>query len=101
MMQILALLLVEAYSFSASIFIFMPVMENELNIKSLLVASKVQWPVYWLGTFLFDYIAFCIPFSLFIIFGIIFEVGSLTSNIYMIIIILLNFGVNLCFKFNL
>ena len=70
----LALLLVEAYAFTSSIFIYMPVMESELNIKSLLISSNVTWISYWFGTFLFDYIAYCLPFCLFIIFGIFFYV---------------------------
>jgi hypothetical protein len=50
--------LMQGYFIMATAFIHAPVYEKEKKIRALLNTRGVSWIVYWMGTFLFDFLVF-------------------------------------------
>jgi len=58
-----------AFCFNSSIFITLPVLEREYNLKYALNVMGCRELPYWIGTFAFDYSLYSIFVIIFVIFS--------------------------------
>ena len=83
-----------AYSCTLAVFCGSIVYEREKKLKYALNVMGCRTFPYWLGTFAFDYILFCVIASFFILFGVIFSLEVVSSYVGQWIVVLLTMGLS-------
>lgn len=81
-------------SFCSGMFIENPVIERSLKIRYLLNVSGLSQTIYWIGTFLFDYILFTLQSILLVYLVIKGELKAYTDNMGLFLTLLALFGVS-------
>lgn len=80
-------------SFCSGMFIENPVIERSLKIRYLLNVTGLNQTIYWIGTFLFDYILFTLQSLLLVYLVIKGELKAYTDNMGLFVTLLALFGV--------
>jgi hypothetical protein len=70
-----------------------------MKIRHLLKCSGTTWLSFWVGTLLFDFIAYLVPFSIFIGVSVGFEILVVSQNFDRLMIIMVCFGVIIKLKY--
>jgi hypothetical protein len=83
-----------AFSFNSSMFISLPVLERETNLKYALNVMGCRVLPYWIGTFVFDYLLFYVFVLIFIMFSYIMKLDFLTEYMGLIVLIFSAFGLS-------
>jgi hypothetical protein len=83
-----------AFSFNSSMFISLPVLERETNLKYALNVMGCRVLPYWIGTFVFDYLLFYVFVLIFIMFSYIMKLDFLTEYMGVIVLIFSAFGLS-------
>lgn len=87
--------IVQAYCINSSVFINTPVLEKEFSLKYILNVMGCRPLPYWLGTFIFDYLAYLITVLIFYILVLENDVKFLNAYIDTLTLILAIFGADL------
>jgi hypothetical protein len=89
---LICVFIVLAFCFNSSIFIALPVLERETNLKYALTVMGCRIVPYWTGTFAFDYILFSILVLIFITLSYAIRLDFVTENILKIAFLFAVFG---------
>lgn len=81
-----------AFCFNSSLFITLPVLEREFNLKYALTVMGCKMMPYWLGTYAFDYILYSMFVILFVVFSYIMQLDFITDHMLLVVFTFINFG---------
>lgn len=81
-----------AFCFNSSLFITLPVLEREFNLKYALNVMGCRTMPYWLGTFAYDFILYSFFVITFVIFSYIMSLSFVTQHIGMVVSAFVTFG---------
>ncbi|CAD8180047.1 unnamed protein product [Paramecium pentaurelia] len=92
--SILACVGVVGFTFNSTLYVTLPVLEKECQLKEVMICSGCRIFGYWLGTFLFDFIVYSIIIVFFLIMGAILSLEAITSFWWQTVLIYLCFGLS-------
>ena len=90
----ISVFIILAFCFNSSVFISLPVLERESNLKYALNVMGCRVLPYWLGTFVFDYILFYLLIILFILFTYAMELNYVTDHMGKVVFSISAFGLS-------
>lgn len=88
----ISLFLILAFCFNSSVYVTLPVLEREFNLKYALNVMGCHSLPYWLGTLAFDYLIYLIFATTFVIFSYIMQLKFITEYIGLVILAFFGFG---------
>jgi len=93
-LMFISVFVIFAFCFNSSIYIALPVLERETNLKYALNVMGCRVLPYWIGTFVFDYIIFYMFVLLFVAFCYLLNLDFLTIYMGKVVFLFTAFGLS-------
>ncbi|CAK55643.1 unnamed protein product (macronuclear) [Paramecium tetraurelia] len=89
---LISLFVILAFCFNSSLFITLPVLEREFNLKYALTVMGCRVLPYWIGTYAFDFLLYSFFVITFVIFSYIMQLSFVTDHMGYVVFAFVTFG---------
>lgn len=90
--MLISLFVILAFCFNSSLFITLPVLEREFNLKYALTVMGCRVLPYWIGTYAFDFLLYSFFVITFVIFSYIMNLAFVTDHMGYVVLSFVTFG---------